>query len=901
MSERDIERPSPEALLNEAEQSSRGQLKIFLGAAPGVGKTYAMLSAAQQRRAAGTDVVIGIVETHGRRETQALLHGLEAMPLNRLSYRGRGFAEMHLDAILSRRPALVLVDELAHNNIPGSRHLKRYQDVEELLSAGIDVYTTLNVQHLESLNDIVERIARVKVRETVPDGVLEKATEIELIDLPADELIQRLHDGKVYVPAEAQRAISHFFSRGNLTALRELAMRAAAERVDTDMLNYMRARAINGPWPTRARLLVCVEASPNAERLIRAGRRMAERRSVPWLVLHVERIGAEKAAARDAERLNANFRLAEQLGAEVVTLQSSHIGAEILRYAHEHNVTQLLLGRPAPGHWWSRLRRPLAYRLLEEATEFEVTWLGSSPRADARPFWGLALRGLRETAYAQYLSSTLAVILAAGVAYGLSRFLATADLSLVFLTAVLLVAGRWGLWPGLYTSLLSFLSFNFFFTAPYLTLNVTNRKDLLTLVFFLFVSVIGGNLAARVHAQMEAIRGNAKRNARLYHFSRRLGGAVGRDDLVWTISEYLSESLGCQAVVLLPTEDGALAFAAGSVEAAQLIDTDWAAARWAAKHNAAAGWSTGTLPGSRWLFLPLSVSARKRGVIGVTLRNQRQALDPPTRGLLDAMRHQAAIALGRAELMEQLERTEILSESDKLRSALLSSISHDLRTPLASIIGAASSLQRYDRALSSVDRAQLLDTVIEEAERLNRFVGNLLDMTRLSYGALRIKRDWCDLREIGAAAMRRLQRELKHHPVSVDMKSDAALVYVDTTLIEQVLVNLLDNAAKFSAPDTPVRIATKAHGERVTLHVVDQGRGIPPADRERVFDMFQRIKDEDTRTAGTGLGLGIARALVEAHGGTIRALAGDGGIGTCMEVVLPRTAPLPLPEVRQDA
>lgn len=891
MSEPNEERPSPEALLVEAAQEERGQLKIFLGAAPGVGKTYAMLSAAHQRLNSGVDVVIGVVETHGRRETLALTYRLEAVPLKRITYRGRSFPEMDLEAILKRKPKLVLVDELAHTNIPGSRHAKRYQDVEELLAAGIDVYTTLNIQHLDSLNDIVERISRIKVRETVPDRVLEQATDIELIDLSPDELLQRLREGKVYVPREAQRAIGHFFSRGNLTALREMAMRAAAERIDADMLNYMRARAISGPWPTRERLLVCIDNNSIAERLIRTGRRIAERREIPWIVVHVERIGTEDRTPEQLEQLNTYYRLAEELGATVEILQATNAADELLRYAREQNVNHLILGRPVSARLWYRLRRPLSYRLLRYATDFEITWIGPGGNKPSLQPGPHLLEALRRARQARYLESTGAVLIATGIAYLLSQYLVTADLSMVFLTAVILLAGRWGLWTGLYTSLLSFVAFNFFFTRPYYTFSVIDRQDLLTLVFFLFVSVICGNLAARVRSQMEAIRKNAQRTSRLYDLSRRLGGAVGRNDLVWTISEYLTESLDCQAIVVLPSDENTLEVAAGEVGRDDLIDIDWAAASWAQAHNADAGWTTGTLPGSRWLFLPLPLSEDSRGVIGITFKNRQRDLDPQTRRLLDAMKNQAAIALSRAELMEQQERREVEQESDKLRAALLSSISHDLRTPLVSILGAATSLLNYGDGLAENKRQELLDTVIQEAERMNRFVQNLLDMTRLSYGALHISRQWCDLREVVAAAAKRLHGILQAHPLSIEISEDCAQANADATLLEQVFVNLLDNAAKYSPDKTPIKIRAHIERDELVVDVVDRGVGIALEDRGRVFDMFQRVKDKDSRTAGTGLGLGIARALVEAHGGVLRARAGDEGVGTRMEIVLPRTTP----------
>ncbi len=880
-------RPTPEALLEEAKKEGRGRLKIFLGAYPGVGKTYAMLEAARERRREGTDVVIGIVETHGRAETEALLRGFEILPRRKLAYRGRVLAEMDLDALLWRKPQLAIVDELAHTNVQGSRHVKRYQDVEELLDAGIDVFTTLNIQHLESLNDIVERIARVRVRETLPDRVLELADEIELVDLPPEDLIQRLREGKVYVRDQVARAIQHFFSKGNLTALRELAMRIAAERVDAQMTAYMRAHAIAGPWPTQDRLLVCINESPVAKKLVRTAKRMAERARMPWIAVNVHTPRADHLSDQAKNLIAEALRLAESLGGEAVTLHAeSDVVKELLTFARSRNVTRILLGRPRRRRWSGWLKEHVTERLLKDPGQFEVIVV--APGGEEAP--GQVIQAspfeLKPDVRA-FAWATLAVLVASVLSDVAGRFLPLANLSLIFLMAVLVVAIRFGLWPSVYASLLSFFVYNFFFTEPLYTLLVERQEDILTVVFFLVVAVIVGNLAARLKAQIEAMRQITRRTANLYDFSRKIAGAASLNDVLWAAVHHVASTLQCHSLVLLPRAGDQLEIASGYPPEDQMSPTAWGAARWAWQHDQAAGWSSGTLPASEWLFLPLKTARGPLGLLGVAFENPQRQLTLEQRDLLEALVDQVAVAIERTNLATDIEQARLLSETERLRSALLSSVSHDLRTPLVSIIGSATGLASCDGALSSGDRAQLAQTILEESERLNRFVQNLLDMTRLGYGALQPNREWVDLREIVGRALKQMARPLASLKVEVQISADTPVLHVDPILIEQVLVNILDNAAKYSPTDGRIEVAAATDGEQVRVGVSDEGPGIPPEARDTVFDVFYRVRAGDQQAAGTGLGLSICRGLIEAHGGRIEALPGAGGRGTTIAFWLP--------------
>jgi two-component system sensor histidine kinase KdpD len=904
MADEDGGRPEPEALLKEVRKDGRGRLKIFLGAAPGVGKTYAMLQAAHERRREGLDVLVAVVEAHGRQETEALVRGLAVLPRKRIGYRGRVFTEMDLDGLLQRKPKLALIDELAHTNVAGSRHVKRWRDVEEVLEAGIDVYSTLNIQHLESLNDIVERIAKVRVRETLPDAVLEMANEIELVDLPPDALVQRLAEGKVYVPEQARRAARHFFSRGNLTALRELAMRAAAERVDRDMLDHMRAHAVPGPWPTRDRLMVCVDEGLSGPGLVRAAKRMAERARIPWIAVHVETRSDERLDENSRGRLEDTLLLAQRLGAEVETLRGSGMVArDLVAHARARNVTRILVGRSRRPFWRRWFATPVSHGVLRLARDFEVTITGGENASSE----GGAVRLVEDAGGSRWISSlswaTGAVALAGVAAWLVEMVLPLPNLSLVFLTAVLFVAMRLGLWPALYTVGLSLLVYNFFFTVPYMTFTVYHRTDILTLLFFVLVAVITGNLAGRVREQLVSIRQTARRNANLYAFSRKVVAVASLDDVLWAAVHHVAATLTARSLVLLPGGGAGsdLEIAAGYPPEDHLSDTDRAAADWAWKNERPAGWGTDTLPGAGYLFMPLRTGRGMLGLLGVAFERPSRSLSMEQRSLLAAVADQSAVAIERSQLSQDIEEARLLSETENLRSALLSSLSHDLRTPLVSIIGSATTLSEVGERISPEDQRSLVDTVLEEANRLNRFVQNLLDMTRLGYGALRPRRDWTDPSDVVGRAVHRLRDLLTPFRVQVDLAPEAPLLFVDPVLIEQVLVNILDNAAKHSPADGLIRIEAGPRDGWFRILVEDDGPGIPPDERELVFDMFYRVKARDSRIAGTGLGLSICRGLVEAHGGSIMAEDGRGQRGAAIVVRLPLDPPPCLDAPETDA
>ncbi|MDX2266295.1 MAG: sensor histidine kinase KdpD [Hyphomicrobiales bacterium] len=886
----DTARPAPDALLDEATRESRGKLKIFLGAYPGVGKTYSMLQAAHERRREGVDVVVGVVETHGRAETEALLRDLEILPRMQITYRGRVFGEMDLDGLLKRRPALAIVDELAHTNVIGSRHEKRHQDVEELLAAGIDVYTTLNIQHVESLNDVVSRISRIQVRETLPDKVLELASEIELVDLTPDDLIQRLRQGKVYVAEQAGRAIRHFFSKGNLTALRELAMRVAAERVDAQMVRYMHAHAIPGPWPAQDRLLVCVNEAPVGKRLVRTARRMAERARIPWICVHVRTPHYDTMSETAKTRIADALRLAESLDGEVVVLHAeSRIVDALIEFALKRNVTRMLIGRERRRHWTAWFRESVAQEILDKATRFEVTVIS----ADETEAGGEAISGglpMPVGAPRDYAVATLAVALATGIGLGAKYWFSFSNISLLMLIAVLMVAIKYGRWPAFFASVLSFLAYDYVFTRPYYTFSIFEQSELFTIALFLFASFIVGNLAERLRMQIAAMRTSAQRISTLYEFSRKIAAAASLDDVLWAAVHHVASTMESSALVLLPNADNRLQIAAGYPPEDQLETKDWGAAEWAWSNGKVAGWRSDTLPAADWLFLPLKTRRGPVGLLGVSFKERGQPLSPDQWRLLEALVGQVAIAVERTNLASDIEEARVFTETEQLRSALLSSVSHDLRTPLVSIIGSATSLASLGDDMTPENRQQLTQTILDESERLNRFVQNLLDMTRLGYGALQPKREWSDIREIAGRAIKQLRKVLGGRRVSLNAPETLPALFVDPVLIEQVVANILDNAAKYTKPDGKISIDAMQSGDSLLVRITDDGPGIPKEARESVFDIFYRVRAGDSQIAGTGLGLSICRGIVEAHGGQIKAKDAPSGQGAVIEFILPLTA-----------
>ena len=880
------ERPSPDALLEAARGESQGRLKVFLGAAPGVGKTYAMLQAAQRAAADGVDVVVGVAETHGRSETASLLRGLEQLPLHTVAYQDHVLSELDLDAALARRPALLLVDELAHTNAPGSRHPKRHQDVEELLKAGIDVWTTLNIQHLESVNDIVAQITKVRVRETLPDRVLERADEIVLIDITTDELIKRLREGKVYVPAQAERAMANFFQPGNLAALRELALRRTAERVDSQMLRYMQQHAIPGPWPAGERIVVCVSARPDPMRLVRAGRRLADQLDAKWTVLYIETAGHARLSDEERDRIAAAMRLGEYLGAEARTVPGSDLIVELRRFARANNVTQLVLSKTHRPRWLERVRPSLVHELLRGEDGIAIHVVPPDPNEVAsRRRWRL---GAADRTWRPYALGFATVAVAGLVADALEQWtsIAPSALSVVFLAAVLHAALSFGLWPSIVASIASMLVYNFFFLPPFHTFTIHDPQNVLALVSFLVVAIFTSNLASRVRDQAAITRRRFRATAALYDFSRKLAASHALDDLLWAIVHQIAVGLDGKAVVLLPDGER-LSIQSAYPPDDRMPEADWAAANWAWSRDEPAGRGSDTLPNAERQYFPMRTGRGAVGVIGVELQG-KGLLDPEQRRMLDALLDQAAVAIERIILDREMQAARVLAETDKLRTALLSSLSHDLRTPLASIMGAATTLQEQGSRLETPARTELVATIREETDRLNRFVRNLLDMTRIEAGALQPRRDWVDTHELVGSAVARARGRLADRTLKIDVARDLPLIRVDFALFEQVLFNLLDNAAKYSPAGSTVRIGARREGSTIAIAIEDDGIGIAPGDLERVFDKFYRATGGDRQAAGTGLGLSICRGIVEAHGGTIAALSPRAnGHGTMVEIRLP--------------
>ncbi len=868
-----------DALLAELPRDGRGRLKVFLGAAPGVGKTYAMLQAAHAQLRHGVKVVAAVVETHGRAETEALLGGLPQQPRVRSEYRGVVLEEMDLDGLLKAAPQLVLVDELAHSNAPGSRHAKRWQDVQELLAAGIDVYTTVNVQHLESLNDHVRGITGVQVRETLPDWVLQEAFELVLIDLPPRELLERLREGKVYVPEQARAAIDAFFTQTNLTALRELAMQTAAAQVDADLAHGYRKLGQDAP-ALRGRLLVGVDGDAQAERLVRHASRVAQRRHLPWSLVHVDNGRLRDETAR--QRLQAAQRLAERLGGEVVVLRAGEVANALIQHAAERRASLVLVGQSR-----DRLRRRLfgagvAARLLREAHGLEVNVLNRDTQPEPVR---LPVRG--EWVWRHYLLALLATVLASGLAWAVASVLALPNISLVFLAAVLLVAVRSSLGPALACAVLSFLSYDFLFIPPTFSFSIQREEDVLTSLFFLLMAALTGNLAARQRRQLQALRETQEQTNQLLGLSRKLTAATDRQAVFTAAGQYLDSPHDLQVCLLDRDAEGALRVASGG--ALQFSDNERAAADWAWQHDQAAGHGSDTLPNGRWWWWPLSAEEGPLALLGVRPR-EGYTLTPQRRRMLKALSQPLAQALARARLADELEAARLHGETEQLRSALLASVSHDLRTPLTAMRGSIDSLLALGEAIPLEDRRELLEGTRDEAERLDRYIQNLLDMTRLGHGGLTLARDWVAPADIVGSALNRLRVVLAPFQLRAEVPPDLPLLYVHAALIEQALINVLENAARFSPPLGRLELCVTVEEKMLCFAVSDQGPGIPPNERERIFDMFYTAARGDRGGQGTGLGLAICQGMIGAHGGHIRVAEGIDGQGTCITLCLPLPA-----------
>ncbi|HEU4589197.1 MAG TPA: sensor histidine kinase KdpD [Gemmatimonadales bacterium] len=883
-------RPDPDALLAQIRadeaRAGRGRLKIFFGAAPGVGKTFAMLEAARLRRAEGFEVVVGLVETHGRAETGRMLEGMEVIPRLAYEHRGTVLRDFDLDAALARKPALLLVDELAHSNAPGARHAKRWQDVEELLHAGIDVWTTLNVQHLESLNDVVAQITGITVRETVPDRIFDHADEVELVDVSPEVLEQRLRDGKVYVPEQARAALDRFFRKGNLIALRELALRITARRVDAQMRGYMRSEGIRETWPASERLLVCVGPNPATARIIRAAHRMAVGLQADFVAVYVETPSTRGLSQADRDAIVRNMRLADQLGAQTVTLSGHSVAEEILAYAAAHNITKILVGKPTHARWRDQLRGGSLLDALVRGSGGIDVYVITGEADDARP--RPARAPVPRSQPGDYWRAAL-VVCGATVINWLGRgSLAVIDQAMVYLLAVVIAGSRYRQGPALAASLLSIALFDIFSVPPYFTLAVTDARYVLTFGVMLVIALVMGRLTSRVRGQAEAAREREERTGALYAMTRELAAARNERTLREIIARHVGNTFGGEALVLLADPDGRL----GPPPGVELDGKELGAAQWTYDHGEMAGEGTTTLPAVPGLYLPLATSGRTIGVLRLRTTSPAQFRDPIRRQLLETFAGQAAVALERNLLAERNQRTQVEVEAERLRTALLSSLSHDLRTPLASIEGAASSLVADGAVLAPEVRRELAQTVVEESQRMTRLIANLLNMVRLESGALQVQKEWQPLEEVVGIALLRLDERLQGRTVTVSLPAELPAVPIDGLLIEQVLVNLLENAIKYTPAGSPVDISAWAGADAVTVEVADRGPGIPPGQEEQIFDKFHRVP---VAGAGSGIGLGLAicRGIVAAHGGRIWAMHRPGG-GTAIRFTLPLTGLPPL-------
>jgi two-component system sensor histidine kinase KdpD len=892
----DTPRPSPEALLSEAKSELRGKLKIFLGAAPGVGKTYAMLGAAKTRIGEGIDTVIGLVETHQRNETEVLARGIEVVPRQKLDYRGLSFEEMDIDAILKRKPQLVLVDELAHTNIPGARHPKRYQDVQEILEAGIDVYSTLNVQHVESLNDIVARITGVKVRETVPDTVIQMTNAIELIDLPPDELLQRLREGKVYIPEQARLAVNRFFTPGNLTALRELALRQAAERVDDQMTSYMRRHAISGPWPASSRVMVCIAGDNQAAALVRTARRNAERRQTPWLVLYVETSHHSQLPEHTRDDIAQALSMAEIMGAETMTATGEDIASEILRVARDRNVSTIIIGKSVRSTLSRLLRPSVAESVLSAGDGFDVLLVNNLEKtkhptahqswtAEAQP-WRFSWSDCRKTLLVVGITSFIALVSGPVITPVLLPFL--------FVIAILLIALDLDLVASLSATLLCGIVLDLLMTAPHFSFFPRREEEAVSLLSFLVIGITTSLIANRLHRQITVTSRNAERTQALYDFTKSIAAAATLDDVAQATVRRVASALHAHVAVLLPRNERLEIVAA--VPADLKLDTaSNAAMDWAWRHHKPAGFRSDTLPGAAFYGLPLQVGSNTLGIIAIKVEDGT-AVTSSQNHFLVSLAYQAAAAIERAKLVTDVAQARLQNETEKLQTNLLSSIGRDLRAPLDSIIATAKKLNGTGNDISSDERRYMMDSIEQESDRLDRFVENLLDMTELVTGSARFNFHPTALRDVMEKAIARLSRRLKERDVHFECPTNLPLIEANGDALRRVFVNVIENACSYSPPDQPIDIVIRREGFEVIVTITDQGVGIPESERLRVFDMFYRIKTGGAVTdpvAGVGLGLSICRGYVEAHKGHISAQPGTNGIGTSIIVRLPIYAGTP--------
>jgi two-component system, OmpR family, sensor histidine kinase KdpD len=889
----DGQRPDPDALLAQVQsqqrKDARGKLRIYFGASAGVGKTYAMLAAARKLHAEGRPVLVGVLETHGRAETAALLEGLDTLSQKQIAYRGKTLSEFDLDAALERHPELILIDELAHSNAPGSRHPKRWQDVEELLEAGINVFSTVNVQHLESLNDVVGGITGVRVAETVPDTVFDAADEVVMVDIPADELLTRLKSGKVYQQQQADRASKNFFRKGNLIALRELALRRTADRVEDDVRAYRVEKSIDTVWKTGGALLACVGPRAGNEHVVRSTARLAGQLGADWHAVYVETPSLQRLPAERREQTLVTLRLAEELGASTEVLAGNDIAEAIVNYARDHNLSKIVMARAHTNWPW---RASHIRRIAAKAPDIDVLEIGDAGRGKVsatlarrgEAAWTGTLNGgnHRLWAYAVAAGGSIAAALAISPMLGL---LDLANIAMLFLLVVLLVAFKLGRGPSVLATCVSVGCFDFFFVPPRFTFAVADLQYLVTFAVMLAVGLITGHLTSGLRFQAHVAAHRERRSRALYEFARELSGALQTEQVFDTTRDFIQRTFRAQAILLLPDLDGHLQASAAD---GTPVQPDVGVAQWAFDHAEGAGMGTDTLPASPFFYLPLVAPMRTRGVLAIAPEHQRWILIPEQRKQLDTFAALAAIALERVHYIEVAQNALISMESERLRNSLLSALSHDLRTPLTLLVGLSESLVRAKPVLpqAQIDTAKVLH---DEALRMSALVGNLLDMARIQSGEVKLNTQWQSPEELVGSSLNICASLLREHIVSTSMPADVPLVRFDAVLIERVLCNLLENAAKYTPARSRIDVSASRHGAWLTLTVSDDGPGVPHGQEEAIFEKFTRGERESAKS-GVGLGLAICRAIVEAHGGKITVGRSDMG-GAAFIVALPLAHP----------
>ncbi len=898
------QRPNPDKLLEkinkEAEKLKRGRLKIFFGACAGVGKTFAMLTAARNLRLQGVmGVIVGIVETHGRSETESQLSGLDVLPLRSLEYRGRELSEFDLDAALLCKPSLILVDELAHSNVEGSRHPKRWQDVEELLSAGIDVYTTLNVQHLESLNDVVGQITGIRVNETIPDKVFDMADEVVLVDLPAEELLQRLQDGKVYLPQQAERASKNFFRKGNLIALREMALRRTADRVDSQMQEYRSNSSIQQVWQAKDRILVCLGTGPEAERLVRVAARLAHSLKSDWLAAYVETPRLQRLSDTQRDHVLKTLKLAETLGAETTTLSGTEVAKIVLNYARSRNVSKVVVGKSTRSAF-SRLITPgLADDLTNLATDIDIHIVSRESSLTEKPITSIENTGstgqlIEGSKLKGYYLAAAACIATTVVAALLVEYFELGNVMMLYLLGVILISYKYGRGPGIFLSLASVASFDFFFVPPKFSFSVADTQYLLTFSVMLVVSLVISNLTSGLRYQAVVAMHRERRSRALYDLGKSLASALTSEHIIEISTHHLSGIFQSKLAILLPDyQEKIVNTSANLLPDSNLKEIDFGIAQWVYDHQQQAGFGTDTLPSSTALYIPLQAPMRTRGVLAIVPENKRTIFLPEQRQLLDTFASQVAIAIERVHYVEVAQNALVSMESERLRNSVLSAISHDLNTPLTTIVATADLLKQQ----TSIDdkRYEYVKLLFEQSIRMKNLVINLLDMARLQSGKVKLNKQWQLLEEVVGTALRTMKQALVAHQINVDLPADLPLIEFDAVLIDRVLCNLLDNAAKYAPAGTRISISAEMKQRDVWISVADEGSGLPKDLENQMFDKFTR-GDKESSKAGVGLGLSICKAIIEAHNGKIWA-NNKSPYGAIFTFSLPLGVPPSLPPI----